>query len=42
MIAVWSALSFAALWLLLLGFMWLMGVAIARLEKDDGPWRRGL
>ena len=41
-IALWSTLSFAALWLLLLGMGWIVGLAIRRLEQDDGAWRRGL
>lgn len=42
MIALWSAVLFAALWLLLAAFGVVVGIAIRRLERDDGPWRRGL
>lgn len=42
MVAVWSAASFLGLWLLLLGLGWVVALAIRRLEKDDGTWRRGL
>ena len=42
MIAVWSAVLFASLWLLLAGMGVAVAITIARLERDDGPWRRGL
>ena len=42
MIAVWSTVLFVALWLLLVGFGVVVAVAIRRLERDDGPWRRGV
>jgi hypothetical protein len=42
MIALWSALLFVALWLMLIGFGVVVSIAIRRLERDDGPWRRGL
>lgn len=42
MIALWSAVLFVALWLLLIGFGVVVGITIRRLERDDGPWRRGL
>lgn len=42
MYALWSSLLFAFLWILLLGMGVVVARSIARLERDDGPWRRGL
>ena len=42
MVALWSVVLFVALWLMLVGFGAVVGIAIRRLERDDGPWRRGL
>jgi hypothetical protein len=42
MIALWSVVLFVALWLLLAGFGVVVVITIRRLERDDGPWRRGL
>ena len=42
MIALWSVVLFVALWLLLAGFGVVVVAALRRLERDDGPWRRGL
>ncbi|MEX1368778.1 MAG: hypothetical protein AB1Z98_36960 [Nannocystaceae bacterium] len=42
MLALWSVLLFVALWVLLIGMGVVMAKAIRRLERDDGPWRRGL
>lgn len=42
MLAVWSVVLFVALWLVLAGMGVAFGITIHRLERDDGPWRRGL
>jgi hypothetical protein len=42
MVAVWSVALFTGLWLLLVGFGVVTAITIRRLERDDGPWRRGL
>jgi hypothetical protein len=42
MVALWSVVLFVALLLMLVGFGVVVGIAIRRLERDDGPWRRGL
>lgn len=40
--ALWSAVLFVGLWVLLIGFGVMVAIAIRRLEQDDGAWRRGL
>ncbi|MCX4243844.1 hypothetical protein [Paraliomyxa miuraensis] len=40
--ALWSVVLFIALWGLLVGFGVVVAIAIRRLERDDGSWRRGL
>lgn len=42
MVAVWSTLLFTLLWVLLIGMGVVVAKSIIRLERDDGPWRRGL
>jgi hypothetical protein len=42
MVALWSVVLFVALWLILIGFGVVAVLAVRRLERDDGPWRRGL
>ncbi len=42
MIAVWSVVLFVSLWLLLAAFGAVVWITVRRLERDDGPWRRGL
>jgi hypothetical protein len=40
--ALWSVVLFVAMWLMLIGFGVVVAIAVRRLERDDGPWRRGL
>jgi hypothetical protein len=42
MVALWSVVLFVALWLILIGFGVVVFITIRRLQRDDGPWRRGL
>lgn len=42
MVALWSTLLFVSLWILLIGMGVVVAKAIVQLERDDGPWRRGL